>query len=172
MVSMLTGSMSTILSRLGYAFIPIETLFSQWGYQNALIGEPLGTGDSDAVCNTISRLGDTFIPIETLFSQWGYQKAPIGEPLGDSDVVCNTIISWLGDTFIPLETKLAQWGYQKAPIYRSKWVDRFWVKTLSCIVESGQNDRQNQSKIAPVCTVGSTVKTGSRLILTTVSICH
>ena len=31
-------------------------------------------------------------------------------------------------------------------IYRSKWVDHFWlVKTLSCIVECGQNDSKNQS---------------------------
>ena len=44
-------------------------------------------------------------------------------------------------------------------IYRSKWVDRFWlVKALSCIVEGGQNDSQKQSNNAPACTVGSTVK--------------
>ena len=36
-------------------------------------------------------------------------------------------------------------------IYRSKWVDRFWlVKALSCIVEDGQNDSKNQSKM-PLC---------------------
>ena len=33
-------------------------------------------------------------------------------------------------------------------IYRSKWVDRFWlVKALSCIVEGGQNNSKNQSKM-------------------------
>ena len=37
-------------------------------------------------------------------------------------------------------------------IYRSKWVNRFWlVKALSCIVEGGQNDSKNQSKM-PLCT--------------------
>ena len=36
-------------------------------------------------------------------------------------------------------------------IYRSKLVDRFClVKALSCIVEGGQNDSQNQLKI-PLC---------------------
>ena len=35
------------------------------------------------------------------------------------------------------------------------------VKALSCIVESGQNDSQQPVKNAPVCTFGSTVKTGS-----------
>ena len=36
-------------------------------------------------------------------------------------------------------------------LYRSKWVDRFWlVKALSGIVEGGQNDSQNQSK-NPLC---------------------
>ena len=30
-------------------------------------------------------------------------------------------------------------------IYRSKWVDRFWLaKALSYITEGGQNDSQNQ----------------------------
>ena len=33
-------------------------------------------------------------------------------------------------------------------------------KALSCIVEGGQNDSKKQSKM-PVCTFGSTVKTGS-----------
>ena len=33
-------------------------------------------------------------------------------------------------------------------IYRSKWVDHFWwVKALSCIIEGGQNDSKNQSKM-------------------------
>ena len=36
-------------------------------------------------------------------------------------------------------------------IYRSKWVNRFWLeKALSCRVEGGQNDSQNQSKM-PLC---------------------
>ena len=33
-------------------------------------------------------------------------------------------------------------------IYRAQWVNRFWlVKTLSGIVEGGQNDSKNQSKM-------------------------
>ena len=36
-------------------------------------------------------------------------------------------------------------------IYRSKWVNRFWlVKALSCIVEGGHNDSKNQSQM-PLC---------------------
>ena len=35
-------------------------------------------------------------------------------------------------------------------IYGSKWVDSFWlVKALCCIVEGGQNDSHNQSKMPP-----------------------
>ena len=49
-------------------------------------------------------------------------------------------------------------------IYRSKWVDRFWlVKAFSGVVQGGQNDSKNQSKF-PL--FGSTVKTGSWLVLT------
>ena len=55
-------------------------------------------------------------------------------------------------------------------ICRSKWVGRFWlVKTLSCIVEGGQNDGQNQSK-TPLCAhLGQQLKTVSWLILTSVA---
>ena len=36
-------------------------------------------------------------------------------------------------------------------IYRSKWVNRFWlVKALSCIVEGGQNDSKKTGKNARV----------------------
>ena len=54
-------------------------------------------------------------------------------------------------------------------IYGSKWVDRFWpVKASSFIVEGGQNDSQNQSKI-PLCAhLGQQSETGSWLILTTI----
>ena len=57
-------------------------------------------------------------------------------------------------------------------IYRSKWVNRFWlVKALSGIVEGGQNDSQIQSQL-PVRTFGSTAKTGSWLILTSTATSH
>ena len=58
-------------------------------------------------------------------------------------------------------------------IYMSKWVDRFWlVKALSCIVEGGQNDSQNQSKMPLCAQLVQQSKTGSRLILTTIATCH
>ena len=39
-------TMWTILFRLGYTFILIETLFSRWGYQHAPIGIPLNDNDT------------------------------------------------------------------------------------------------------------------------------
>ena len=58
-------------------------------------------------------------------------------------------------------------------IYRSKLINCFWpVKALSGIVQGGENDIKNQSKMPPVCTFGWTVKPVSWLILTSVATCH
>ena len=63
-VTLAHGQMPTILSLLGYTVIPIETLFSQWGYQKGLIWGNLWVTQSpiSAMLHPIS-----FLKINILF---------------------------------------------------------------------------------------------------------
>ena len=114
--------MSTILSWLGDTFIAIETLFSQWGYQQTPNRETLEG-------QYYPNWDIFFIPIETQFSQsenlwgqyypnWGIPLSwlkPMGSNMAQSGNPWGTILSQLGYTFILIETPFSQSEYTNRP---------------------------------------------------------
>ena len=155
---------SAILSQLGDTFILIETLFSQWGYQQTPIGnlllyypdweihlswlkpyspnEDTNRPQSGTFCYTIP-IGRYIYPDWNPILPMRIPTDPNREP--------SAILSRLGDTFILIKTLFSKWGYQQTPIGNLLLYYPNWEIHLSWLKPYSPNEDTNRPQSGTFC---------------------